>query len=338
MALGCELEEHPIGQQSPDGQELTIDVAWFGASEPVRTVVVSSGTHGVEGFMGSAVQAALLEDHLGGFKPPAGGRLVFIHAVNPYGFSWVRRVNEDNADLNRNFLAPGDPFEGAPDGYAELDELLNPPSAPARFEPFLLKVAVKLLRQGMPALKNAVAGGQYDYPKGLFFGGHAPSASYQVLDRNIERWVGPAERVLHIDFHTGLGKRADYKLFVDCAVDSPAASELRDWFGDDRVESWDTSGTSYTIRGGLGSWCKAKLGDHYDVLACEYGTTNVINVIRALRAENRAHQWGRPDDASTVRAKKDLMEVFEPSDRAWRDAVVSSGVRVVQQAIDGILS
>jgi hypothetical protein len=30
--------------------------------------------------------------------------IVFVHALNPFGFKHHRRVNEDNVDLNRNFL------------------------------------------------------------------------------------------------------------------------------------------------------------------------------------------------------------------------------------------
>ena len=58
---------------------------------------------------------------------PASGRptLVFVHALNPYGFSWVRRVNEDNVDLNRNFPDWSQPLP-TNDGYAELADILVP--------------------------------------------------------------------------------------------------------------------------------------------------------------------------------------------------------------------
>jgi hypothetical protein len=57
--------------------------------------------------------------------------LVFIHAVNPYGFHHDRRVNEDNIDINRNFLTPEE-FEMAwsrdPNfaGYVDADPFFNP--------------------------------------------------------------------------------------------------------------------------------------------------------------------------------------------------------------------
>lgn len=59
--LGWRLEAHPIGATGPGGDELTIDVGHSSGGDPERVLVVSSGVHGVEGFFGSAVQVALLE-------------------------------------------------------------------------------------------------------------------------------------------------------------------------------------------------------------------------------------------------------------------------------------
>ncbi|MCO4745299.1 MAG: DUF2817 domain-containing protein [Proteobacteria bacterium] len=338
LALGCQMASWPVDQKGPDGQELTIDLAILGDPNPKRAVIVSSGLHGVEGFFGSAVQAALLEETLGGFHPGPGTAVIFLHALNPFGFAWVRRVNEENMDLNRNFLRSDEQYTGAPDGYAELDPLLNPPSPPPAFELFLPRVGWMILRQGMPALKNAVAGGQYEFPQGLFFGGHSPSKTAQVLDAELPKLLGGCERVVHVDFHTGLGKRSTYKLFVDHEWGSDGAEALAKAFGADVVEPWEPEeGVSYAIRGGMGSWCKARFPNMtYDVLAAEFGTTHVVNVIRALRDENRAWQWGKRDDVASIRATAALREAFAPGDPEWRHACVEQAVHVVEQAIEVI--
>lgn len=334
LALGCSLEEHPIGQDGPDGRPLSIDVALLGSPRPRRVVVVSSGLHGVEGFFGAAVQAALLEDELEGFTPPPGMRLVLIHALNPYGFAWIRRVNEDNVDLNRNFLLPEQSYEGAPDKYPELDDLLNPTSPPSAVEAFLPRALFTIARHGFGALKAAVAGGQYDYPRGLFFGGQRLARTGQILEESMAGWIGESERVLHIDFHTGLGRSATYKLLVDHESDTEGILRLNEDFGADVVEPWATEGVSYSIRGGMGTWCKQRFPRcSYDVLAAEFGTTHALEVIAALRDENRAHHYGRPEDPATRRAKKRLKEAFAPSSPRWRDTAVPRGVRVVQQAV-----
>lgn len=338
LALGCELAAWPIDQKGPDGEELTIDMARLGDPRPTRAVVISSGIHGVEGFFGSAVQAALLEDTLGGFAPPPGLAIIFLHALNPYGMAWIRRVNEDNADLNRNLLRPDERYEGAPDGYDELDALLNPESPPPPFEAFLPRAAYQIARQGLPALKNAVAGGQYEFPKGLFFGGHGPSRTAQVLDRELPALLGSCERVLHVDFHTGLGKRATYKLFVDHPWGSDGVEGLARLFGEDVIEPWEPEkGASYAIRGGLGTWCKARFPEvAYDVICAEFGTHNILRVIRSLRDENRAWHHGRRDDPRSLKASLYLKETFSPRDPAWRHSCVEQGLRIVEQAVDAI--
>lgn len=338
LAAGCRTEAWSIDQKGPDGEDLTIDLALLGEERPRRAVVVSSGIHGVEGFFGSAVQAALLEQTFGGFTPPPGMAVIFLHALNPFGFAWVRRVNEDNADLNRNFLRPDERYEGTPEGYEALDGLLNPPSPPPAFEAFLPRALLQIARQGMPALKNAVAGGQYEFPKGLFFGGHGPSRTAQILDAQLPGLVGSCERVVHVDLHTGLGKRATYKLFVDHPWDSAEAEGLGRLFGDDVVEPWEASeGESYAIRGGLGTWCRSRFPEvDYDVLAAEFGTVHILSVIRALRDENRAWHHGRRDDPRSIKATTALREAFAPRDPRWRHACVAQGVRIVEQAVDAI--
>ncbi len=335
IAAGATIETHAFEGVAPDDTPLSIDVARVGPAEAERVVVVSSGLHGVEGFLGSAVQAALLELVLPGTALPDGVAVVLIHALNPYGFAHLRRFDHENIDLNRNFLLPGEPYAGAPEGYAALDGLLNPDSPPTALDPFLLRAAVEIVRHGMPALKDAVAGGQYEFPKGLFFGGSGPSVTQRWLAAHLPGWVSGAARVLHVDVHTGLGQ-AGYKLLVDHEDGSPGAAQLAEWFGGDVVQPWRNDGVTYTIRGGLGTWCKATMGSHYDVVALEYATVHILRVIAALRAENRAHHFGQPSDGATERAKRELREVFAPSDRAWRDRAVADAVRVVEQAISAL--
>src|SRR5262245_33222694 len=89
----CDLEAHAIPAKGPQGEELTIDVAVAASGNSGRALVVSSGIHGVEGFLGSAIQCALLEEWIGD-RPPV--RCILLHALNPFGFAWRRRVNEAN--------------------------------------------------------------------------------------------------------------------------------------------------------------------------------------------------------------------------------------------------
>ncbi len=335
--LGAQMEAHPLRATGPDGEPLTIDVAWFGPRDAKRVVAVSSATHGIEGFMGAAVQCALLAD-----LPdiPEGVAFVLIHAVNPYGFAYVRRVNEDNIDQNRNFLKDGEEWTGAPEGYAAFDSMLNPRRPPSRTThlTFPLRAIPRILRHGLGTVKTIVAGGQYAFPKGVFFGGNGPSNTMEILSEQVPEWFGGVEHLLLVDFHTGLGKPGTYKLLVDHTPNEPRTQWLRENFGAESVQPWDAGeGVAYEIRGGLGTWMKSMLPDaEVDVLAAEFGTTHVLNVITALTTENRAHHWGAPNDPTTKAAKARMMEAFAPSDPAWRDTVVTRGRRIVEQALQAI--
>jgi hypothetical protein len=111
---GGQLTALQIDARGPAGEPLTIDIAWFGSKSPRQVVVHSSGLHGVEGFAGSAVQMQVLR-RLPRLTDDTAA--IFIHAVDPYSMAWLRRVNENNVDLNRNFLASSSDYAGAPRLY-----------------------------------------------------------------------------------------------------------------------------------------------------------------------------------------------------------------------------
>jgi len=332
---GWSLEAHPIGVAGPTGDELTVDVACSPIQDTDKSLVVSSGLHGVEGFLGSAVQIELLEEWDSRSASPV--RCVFLHGLNPYGFAWIRRVDEHNVDPNRNFLLPQERYEGSPEGSAGLDGLLNPQCPPSWREPFALKALWAVARHGMPALRQAAAAGQYDFPRGLFFGGTGPSRTHQLLGENLERWLRGSRDVVHLDFHTGLGPKGTCKLMIDYPLSTRQRKRLTDWFGTDSFEESESGNTAYNVRGGLGRWCVARnLAPDYLFAFAEFGTYGLMQVLAGLRAENQAQHWGTPTAASTVRAKHRLRELFCPSAEAWRLQVLDHSFDLVARAVRGL--
>src|SRR4051812_33292522 len=152
-ARGGRLDTLAIPERGPHGEELGIDIGWFGAAEPRRVLVHSSGVHGIEGYAGSAIQLQWLAEGLPAL--PSDVAIVIVHLLNPYGYAWLRRVNENNVDLNRNFGTPGTRVNAAAQDYAALDALLNPQSPPSS-DFFLLRAAWLVLRQGMARLRQTV--------------------------------------------------------------------------------------------------------------------------------------------------------------------------------------
>jgi hypothetical protein len=318
----------------PLGESLSIDVAQSPGPASRPALIVSSGLHGVEGPLGSAVQLAFLEREDPSNSAASPIRIVLIHALNPYGFAWSRRFDEANIDPNRNFLLCGQEYQGHPPGYAALDRLLNPRSAPARCDGFQPRATWRIIRHGMRVLKDAVAVGQYDFPLGLFFGGRGPGSTHKILKDRLNGWLDGASRIVHLDYHTGLGRWGTWKLLID----QPLAPSQRDWlrhgFGPDSFEEANSIGVAYEARGTLGPWCAETLQrEDYLHLCAEFGSYGPLAVLAGLRAENQAHHWGEPDDPATRRAKRRLRELFCPASPRWRSRVLTSALALMEQAL-----
>ncbi|WP_425614703.1 M14 family metallopeptidase [Anatilimnocola sp. NA78] len=336
-ALGWQREAHAIAARGPAGEELTIDVAWSSAPSEAPTLVVSSGLHGVEAEFGSAVQLSLLAAIARKQWNPTNVRLVMLHALNPFGYVHSRRFDADNIDNNRNFLLPGEEFRGSPAGYEQLDKWLNPRSPTHRFDWFLPQAVYHAVRMGTVPLKQAIAGGQFDFEKGLFFGGDGPSQTHLVLSKHFARWMGESSKIVHLDFHTGLGKWGTGKLLLDAPLAESQRTFLDTHIGPNAYEETHAVGVAYQVRGSLGCWC-ARQGAAADYLyACaEFGTYSPLQALQGLRAENRAHHWGEPQSAATQRAKERLRELFCPASPAWRKQVVGTAVEWIEGAIAGL--
>lgn len=328
-AADASVFSYAINVASTD--DLTIDVAIIGAdTDPA--LVVSCGVHGVEGFFGSAVQLALLE-RLKTASNHQAIRYVLIHAVNPYGFAHLRRVNEDNVDLNRNFMASTADYAGAPQGYAGLNSLLNPESPPSRLEPFKAKALWHIWRRGLPALKETVARGQYEYPRGLFYGGKAPCASTQIIQNHCDAWLAASPRIVHIDLHTGLGPYGNYKLLLTESDYAERRGWYADTFGADHIEPLTKpGGMAYRVAGQWGPWMQQHFHTRdYRFVGAEFGTYDVIRVLAALRAENRAHHYCVAGSPAYLRAKEELRECFCPEAPSWRRRVADFGLKIIEQ-------
>lgn len=330
-ALGAARQAYAIGES--DGHTLTIDVAAIGP-DTAPALVVSSGIHGTEGFFGSAVQLALLE-RLGADAAQGALRYVLIHALNPFGFDRLRRANEDNVDLNRNFHPDPAAYRGAPPGYARLDGFLNPTSPPNRLEPFRLKALWHIWRMGLQPLMQAAAGGQYAFPRGLFYGGQGPCHTTRVVQAHCDDWLPGSSEVLHIDLHTGLGAFGDYALLLGASASPSDMVWCASAFGAGRVGSPGRAGaTGYRVSGLFGDWLQAHFrGRAYRFLVAEFGTYDIVRVLKVLRAENRAHHYCSPDSRAYRRAKAAMRECFCPASTAWRLQVVRATLDIVERGV-----
>ncbi len=333
--VGASVESVPVSQG------LEVDIASLGEPD-LPTLIVTSGLHGVEAFFGSAVQIATLASlHQAANENTAFGdcRLVLVHGLNPYGFAHIRRVDENNIDLNRNFPESEQQYQGAAAAYKALNGFLNPPSQPSRFEPYKLKAAATIVRYGLPALREAIACGQYQYPKGIFYGGIEPSTATRFVMSHCENWVGSASNVAHIDLHTGLGEFGRYKILVNEEPGADGLSWHAKTFGERSLGYLrNNDKTAYAVSGAMGVWLQNRFNDRrYHFAGAEFGTYDPVRIIGAIRAENRAHHYAVAGSKIHDRAKAELLECFCPANEAWREQTLMSAKKIITSAMHGLL-
>ncbi len=312
----------------PAGEDLTIDIGWFGAANPKSVLVHSSGLHGVEGYAGSAIQLQWLMEGMPAL--PDNAAIAIVHVLNPYGSAWRRRVNENNVDLNRNFRAPHDDGADLGRDYLTVDALLNPQSVPRR-DLFYARAACMVLRHGMVNLRRAVVAGQCLNPQGLFYAGSKLEPGPQLYQGYLEKTLARAQRIVAIDVHTGLGRYGEDTLIVDAAQHRGGVNHaMRKAFGE-RMRLADNEGLAYRVRGAQHDMYYRLFPDADVHFAThEFGTLHELRVLAALRAENRWHLYG--SGAADHPSKKQLVEVFCPRDEAWRAQVLRRGRAVASQA------
>lgn len=328
---GAKLDKLHWGLRGPSGEKLSIDVALLGAKNPERVLVHSSGVHGVEGFAGSAIQLKVLENPP---DPGPDGAIALIHCVNPYGMAHLRRVNESNVDLNRNFLRRKEwRRAGAHEGYHILHPILNP-TRKELIDLFTLRLLWKTLRHGFEYLKQAGGQGQYIYPHGLFFGGMGLEAGPQLLMRWLKKRLKRARHICAIDVHTGAGEPGEDWLIIERNRGGAFHQRLEPLYGAKRIDTPDgQSGRAYVTTGGLDAGIVRAVrgikGAVVDFVTQEFGTVGGRQLLSALREENRQFHQGADDPAHP--ARQYLKNCFTPQDARWRRAALTGGLRLVEE-------
>ncbi len=319
---GAAMEVWPIDEAA----DLTIDVASWGPPDAARTMLLSSGLHGVEAAFGSHIQQQWMQTGLEQRSDTT--RLILLHALNPFGFAHRRRFDQDNLDLNRAFFdSPQRPATA--DLYHQLDPLLNP-AGPPRRDAFMLRALAILARHGHRKLAQAIAAGQYTYPRGLFYGGQQKSKLQQVLEHRLLPLLESTATIEHFDIHTGLGKFCELRLLLEPSTDPDDVATGVKLYGSLVVPP--QANADYQATGMLGGWLQqrtAPLPGRYRYYCVEVGTYSSLKVLSALRDENRA--WFACGSGSPIhnRAAAKLYECFQPAGANWQTTATKQVLAVV---------
>lgn len=313
-ACGAELVSipHPL-----DG-DLSCDIAFLrGVSR--RAIVTVSGTHGIEGYCGSAIQGALLAacaDH----KSPAISQM-HIHAVNCWGMNWYSRTDEENVDVNRNFVDRSQALPWNPGYWKIHSEVAFTDWVPERLHRFWSFHNVFVREHGTRGWNRAFSGGQYDFADGVMYGGSAPSWSHHTLLTALKLLPGDVQPAVILDIHTGVGKFAAPTLLVD--EKSPESDvtkltrNLTEWtvvYGDE-----GTALHTANFSGVLLSRAMTLAPSDCVGMVLEYGTFSPKQMIEAILYD----RWTRQMNYADIESRRPLLELYTPADESWRDRVVS---------------
>lgn len=327
-------QEFAYPQTGPNGEALLTAVTWQGNPHADKILVIQSATHGIEGFTGSAIQLDTLHN-ITTDTLPNDVAVLYIHALNPYGFAWLRRVNEQGVDLNRNFV---DFTQALPDnpGYAQLASSLLPEKISD------MKNASQTLdayRQafGQQALESAVSGGQYQFAEGLFYGGSEPSQSRLHLQQIIAEFnLAQRSSVAVIDIHSGLGAFGYGEVICDHLPGSAGVARARQWYGESVTEPALGSSTSVPKQG-LIDYMWHQLGEQVCFITLEFGTYSIEQMFDVLRQDHILHRspvdWSA---AATQQVKQNIRKVFYPASPDWQEMVLLRGRQCVRQALQGL--
>ena len=336
--LACENHQLDVwnyqnhAMKGADGEVLYTDIAVIGDTGARNVLIISSGTHGVEGYCGSALQLYALEQ---GLRDIISHDCVcyIVHAINPYGFSYHRRVNEDNVDLNRNFIDFMQPlpynsnyrmFKGFIYRYIqETGSRTETDAACAYIEKF-----------GEKKYQEAITSGQYTDDTDIYFGGKQATWSNVTWMNFIRRVVSHASHVIHIDIHTGLGPFGKQTLIY---TGDPSKSAFQMACKCYWKNNLLVPGNELTpnVNGPLpSSFNIFKDRTHVIGVAPEFGTVPLQHMLSTLIDENLSWNEGHRTSGERKEIINRMRHCFCPDDTGWADDVWAQFKECLEKSID----
>lgn len=324
--------QHPL--KDPAGAELFCDIVFLGQSpDPSNVLVLISGTHGIEGFTGSAVQIDSLPLLNTFLKSQADFGIVLIHALNPWGFAWLRRCDHEGIDLNRNFIDFSQPLPENSE-YKILQAKLNN-------DKWLKTAHLSELwaDEDFPSFVAQITQGQYTDANGLYYGGQQPSWSHQLLNKVCAHsFITQANHLSVIDVHTGLGAYGYGEVINDHTPNTKGFEWAKTLYGNNGCAALLGESCSAPKLGLLDYYWHKAMGDRGCFITLEYGTYAVENLISELIKEQIYHNGLAPNQSRDLQAEAvvNLKAFFYPYEISWQQQVLFRARQIMALALLGL--
>ena len=330
--LDVEIYSHAIDAE--DG--LYIDAFYLPSTDcQTNLVVLTTGVHGMEGYIGATMLDVFFQEIYPTLDTADTGVLVVAN-VNPYGMKHYRRYNENNVDLNRNFILDWDNFDlSSNKEYPKVDTFLGPTGKIGNGlwheVGFYLNLGKTAITDGADTISDALLTGQYEYPQGVYYGGNGDEASTVYLKDVFSRCLDSGyENIIHIDLHSGYGPRYNMVIF-NSVYETMNEAESREAFGYDYIIAYDSE-SFYATTGDTTDFfyrLAEQKGANADLYSTcfEFGTIGdaFFDTILSLKYtidENRNH-WYPTDNATSAEIiRQNYLELYYPTETAWREKTV----------------
>lgn len=333
-AKGVVLESDSYPVNEDDG--LYIDTIYLPSEkEQTNLIVLTTGVHGIEGYIGSVMLDVFWQEIYPDLDKTNTGILVVAN-VNPYGMKYHRRYNENNVDLNRNFILDWENFDLTVNkDYPLVDEFLGPQKKMGNIfwheAGFYGSMIKNVLTNGVDAISNALLGGQYEYAEGVYYGGVGDEKSTTYLKDIFKQSLeSDYDNIIHIDIHSGYGPRYNMVIF-NSVFETMNEAETKAMFGYDNVISYDSE-AFYPTTGDTTDYFyrlheQMKLDNTLFSTCFEFGTIgdSFLDSIISMKytiEENQNHWYPSTNKITNQIIKERYQELFYPTEKEWREKTV----------------
>ena len=319
-----------------ESDNLYIDNIYLPSTDKkTNLIVLTTGVHGIEGYIGSVMLDVFFEEIYPTLDTSDTGILIVAN-VNPYGMKYMRRYNENNVDLNRNFIEDWDSFDRESNkDYPKVVNFLQPKGKMGNAfwheAGFYLSLAKEAIFTGAGTISDALLTGQYEYSEGVYYGGDGDEKSTAYLKSVFNDCLeGEYENIVHVDIHSGYGPR--YNMVIFNSVQDPTTeAESKAMFGYDYIIATDSE-DFYVTYGDTTDYfyrlAKSKDSGKELYSTCfEFGTIGdgFFDSILSLKYtvdENRQHRFPTDNEITEEMVKENYYELFYPTETEWREKTI----------------